>query len=299
MNIVVTGGSGFIGRALTKHLQGRGHEVTVVDRVPSPTPGQRTYVGDLQEDTVVAAVVQPDVDAVIHLAATTSVLKSKENPQGVFDNNVAVTHALLERGRACGVRRFVFASTNAVVGARGEGLIDEDTPLAPLTPYGASKAAAEMLVNAYTASFGMQGANLRLTNVYGVGMESKDSVVARFVRALQQSRPVTIYGTGRQVRDFVYISDVCEAVERVLDSEYSGTVCIGYGKSYSVLELIDLLEQTAGRSTAREFTPPQQGEMPAVRVSVDKAARVLNWRPTTSLEAGLRRVWETFGSVHG
>src|SRR5207237_3198228 len=135
-------------------------------------------------------------------------------PGGTFDTNVAGTHALLEAARAAGVQSLAFASTNAVTGPMEAPAIVETAVLKPLTPYGATKAAGEMLMSAYTASYGVRCVCLRLTNVYGPGMQAKDSIVARLMRAIRLEREFEIYGDGRQVRDYVHVSDVSDAVRR-------------------------------------------------------------------------------------
>ena len=292
MKIVVTGGAGFIGRSVVRYFAERGDEVTAVDRVPyrGELP-VRAILGDLRDSAVVQASLPPGTDAVVHLAALTSVLQSKSDPQAVYDNNVMVTQLLLERARDIQLRHFLLASTNAVAGDHGWHVIDEASALHPLTPYGASKAAAEMLISAYTNSYGLLGTALRLTNAYGVGMELKDSVIPRFVRALATGRPVTVYGDGSQVRDFVYLTDVCRALSLVISREFSGTLSIGSGVSHSVLQLLARLEAIAGRTVQRDHVPPQAGEMPAVRVSIARARAALEWRPEIDLDEGLQGVW--------
>ncbi len=292
MKIVVTGGAGFIGRSVVRYFAERGDEVTAVDRVPYRGGLQvRAILGDLRDNAVVQASLPPGTDAVVHLAALTSVLQSKSDPQAVYDHNVMVTQLLLERARDIQLRYFLFASTNAVAGDHGWDVIDEASELHPLTPYGASKAAAEMLISAYTHSYGVLGTALRFTNVYGVGMELKDSVIPRFVRALTTGRAVTVYGDGSQVRDFVYLADVCRALSLVISREFSGPLSIGSGVSHSVLKLLATLEAIAGRTVQRDHVPPPPGEMPAVRVSIARARAALEWRPEIDLEEGLRRVW--------
>src|ERR1700756_3789270 len=137
--VLVTGGSGFIGRRLVRALLEAGAEVTVADRRALAEPGVRPVTGDLRDPSVAAQAVSPGTDAIFHLAAVTSVLKSLDDPAGTYETNVAATASLLELARTRGVGSFVLASTNAVVGDVGQAVINEQTHLRPLTPYGATK----------------------------------------------------------------------------------------------------------------------------------------------------------------
>ena len=147
--VLVTGGAGFIGRRLVGSLVAAGHEVTVVDRRPFPGDGVGAVTGDIRDDSVLARAVQPGMDAIFHLAAVTSVVDSIDDPAGTYQTNVAATASLLEFARTTGVGTFLLASTNAVVGNAGTETITERSPLRPLSPYGATKAAAEMMLNCY------------------------------------------------------------------------------------------------------------------------------------------------------
>ncbi len=199
--VLVTGGSGFIGRRLVRALLDAGAKVTVVDVVEPTEPDVHAVVGDLRDESVAARAVSQGTDTIFHLAAVTSVLRSIEDPAGTYQTNVHATATLLELARTRGVGSFVLASTNAVVGDVGKNVITELAPLHPLTPYGATKAAGEMLVSCYTAAYGIAGCALRFSNVYGPGMQHKDSFVPRLMRAARDGHGVQVYGDGTQVRD--------------------------------------------------------------------------------------------------
>jgi UDP-glucose 4-epimerase len=210
--VLVTGGSGFIGRRLVRALVRSGAEVTVADLRAFPDEGVRSVVGDLCDPSVVAEAVRPGTEVIIHLAAVTRVLLSIEDPAGTHALNVDATAALLERARITGVGAFVLASTNAVTGDVGRATITEQIPLRPLTPYGATKAAGEMLLGAYAACYGMTGCALRFSNVYGPGMAEKDSFVPRLMRAARDGTGVQVYGDGTQVRDLVHVDDIVAGI---------------------------------------------------------------------------------------
>lgn len=305
--VVVTGGSGFVGRAVVRAFVERGNPVTIVDRVEPPCPKGRgddpegpgsdlvTFLrGDLRDPEVREAAVTEDTAGVVHLAAITSVLRSMDHPQDTYETNVAATQGLLEVARQQGAGRFVLASTNAVVGDIGHGTISEDLPVRPLTPYGATKAAAEMLLSGYAGAYGMSTCALRFTNIYGPGMGHKDSFVPRLMRAALSDSSVEVYGDGAQRRDFVHLSDVVRGILAAWDQHYSGTAIIGAGRSVSVLELIDAVRATTGRSVPSTHVPAKQGEMPAVIVDAGRAQRELGFTPVTPLKEGLRTVWEDF-----
>ena len=183
--VLVTGGSGFIGRQFVAALSADGAQVRVVDLQPHPDPAVDIVQGDIADGGVIAAAFDGGIDAIVHLAAVTSVLRSVEQPEETYRTNVAGTHRMLEGARAAGVKALVFASTNAVTGPMEAPAITERATLRPLTPYGATKAAGEMLMSAYTASYGVRCTCLRLTNVYGPGMQAKDSIVARLMRGIR------------------------------------------------------------------------------------------------------------------
>ena len=293
--VLVTGGAGFIGATVVRRLLERGVGVTVADRRPSAEPGTRSVTGDLRRPEMVDRALAHPVSAVVHLAAETSVLASMSSPVEVYETNVALTLSLLERCRLSGVGTFVLVSTNAVVGDVGEALIDEESTLRPLTPYGATKAAAEMLLSAYSASYGIAGSAVRLTNVYGPGMQQKDSLVARLMRAWLAKGSVSIYGDGNQLRDYLYVDDAVQGILLAMDTGLVGPLTVGSGISTSVNDLHNLLCDVTGVDLALPHDAARPGEMPAVRVRIDRARR-LGFTPHTSLRSGLAVTWESFSS---
>jgi UDP-glucose 4-epimerase len=295
--ILVTGGSGFIGRHVVASLIEAGARVRVVDLQPHADPSVDLVQGDMADPDVLDAALHGGIDAIVHLAAVTSVLRSMEHPETTFRTNVHATNALLEAGRAAGATALVFASTNAVTGPMRAPSIDENATLNPLTPYGATKAAAEMLMSAYTASYGLRCAILRLTNVYGPGMQAKDSIVARLMRAIRLGTTFEIYGDGRQVRDYVHAADVTAAVHLGLTrDDWAGPTVIGAGRSLSVLEVVETVREVTGADLDVTNGPARAGEMPAVIVDPSRA-RAAGWTPRFSFEDGLVGVWEEWSAI--
>jgi UDP-glucose 4-epimerase len=292
--VLVTGAAGFIGRALVAALRQRGVPVTAVDREP-PDPswdeGVHVVTGELADQEVCISAFETRPTAVVHLAALTSVLRSVDAPMQTFAQNVTITQVLLELSRGSGVDRFILASTNAVVGNVGTSTITADLPLRPLTPYGATKAACEMLLSAYSGSYGLATAALRFTNVYGPGMSHKDSFVPRMMKAAVKDEGVRIYGDGKQRRDLVYIDDVVAGILLALDKGYDGRAIIGSGRSVSVLEMVEAVRAVTGRPVPAEHVEAPAGEMPAVVVDITND---LGYEPTVSLNDGLARTWQYF-----
>jgi UDP-glucose 4-epimerase len=295
--VLVTGGSGFIGRHVVAELTDAGARVRVIDLNPHPDPDVDVVIGDIADPEALSRALDGGADSIVHLAAVTSVLKSVQEPERTFQTNVVGTNAVLAAGRDAGVSSLAFASTNAVTGPMTAPKISEAAVLNPLTPYGSTKAAGEMLMSAYTASYGVRCACIRLTNVYGPGMQAKDSIVARLMRAIRLEQTFEIYGDGRQVRDYVHAADVTAAVALGLtDDSWSGPIVIGSGRSLSVLEVIDAVHRATGAELDVRHGPARAGEMPAVIVDNGRA-RAAGWTPRFSFEEGLVGVWEEWSRL--
>ncbi len=295
--VLVTGGAGFIGRRVVRALMQSGADVTVADKQSFPDGvvdgGVRTVVGDLRDPGVATRALSHGTDAVVHLAALTSVLRSVEDPAGTYEINVAVTASLLELARKHQVETFLFASTNAVVGNVGRAVITEQTPLRPLTPYGATKAAAEMLLSCYAAAYGIKGCALRFSNVYGPGMAAKDSFVPRLMRAARSGTGVDVYGDGSQLRDLVHVDDIVHGLLTAWRVGHSGPLILASGKSDSVNDIVEAARKVTGEPIPARHVPPKPGEMPAVLVDIS-AARALGYQAAHTLESGLATVWPEF-----
>jgi UDP-glucose 4-epimerase len=296
--VLVTGGSGFIGRHVVSELTADGAQARVVDLQPHPDPAVDIVIGDIADPAVLAAAFDGGIDSIVHLAAVTSVLKSVEQPELTFSTNVIGTNAVLDAGRKAGVTSLAFTSTNAVTGPMTAPKISEAAVLNPLTPYGSTKAAGEMLMSAYTASYGLRCACIRLTNVYGPGMQAKDSIVARLMRGIRLGTTFEVYGDGTQVRDYVHVVDVVAALRLgLLSDDWAGPTVIGSGTSLSVLEVIDAVRKVSGAEVPFTHGPAKAGEMPAVIVDPSRA-HAAGWSPQfPSLDDGLIGVWDEWSKA--
>src|SRR5215470_2731865 len=280
--VLVTGGAGFIGRRVVRALLAEGHEVSVADLRAFPDPAVRSVVGDLCDPDVPGRAVLPGTGVIIHLAAVTSVLASVQDPVSTHRLNVDATARLLELARENEVGTFLLASTNAVVGAgSGPGeVITERTVLRPLTPYGATKAAAEMLLGSYANCYGITGAALRFSNVYGPGMGEKDSFIPRLMRAARDG-------------DGVHEDDVVQGILAAWRGGHNGPLILGSGTSVSVTDMVTTARRVTGAPIPAEHVPVGNGEMPAVVLDVS-AARALGYQPAFDLETGMATVWPDF-----
>jgi UDP-glucose 4-epimerase len=298
--VLVTGGAGFIGRRVVRALLAEGHEVTVADLRAFPDTTVRSLIGDLCDPGAAARALRPvkggqGPDVIIHLAAVTSVLASVQDPVGTHRLNVDATARLLELARENEVGTFLFASTNAVVGAgSGPGeVITERTVLRPLTPYGATKAAAEMLLGSYVSCYGITGTALRFSNVYGPGMAEKDSFIPRLMRAARDGEGVGVRGDGSMLRDVVHVDDIVQGILVAWQSGHNGPLILGAGTSVSVNDMVATARQVTGAPIPAENVPVGNGEMPAIVLDIS-AAKALGYSPAYDLATGMATVWPEF-----
>lgn len=294
--VLVTGGSGFIGRRVVRALLAQGAAVRVAGQRTFPDDDVETVVGDLRDPSVVERAVRPGTDVIIHLAARTRVLDSIKDPAGTYRTNVEATALLLEQARTNEVATFLLASTNAVAGDVGHATITEDIPLRPLTPYGATKAAAEMLLSSYSACYGIAGCALRFTNVYGPGMADKDGLVPRLMRAARDGHGVEVYGDGTQTRDLVHVDDIVAGIFAARDARATGPVILGAGESVSVNDILDVTRRVTGSELPVTYIPAKSGEMPAAMVDISRA-RSIGYEPEQDLKSGLTTVWPEFAEA--
>ena len=294
--VLVTGGAGFIGRRLVRALAQAGTEVTVLDLLPFQHAGVTSLTGDIRDKAAVADAVQPGMDAIVHLAALTSVVNSIDDPEGTYATNVAGTFNLLEAARTTGVTSFLLASTNAVVGNVGDAVITERSPMRPLSPYGATKAAGEMLLSCYAGVYGMTTCSMRFSNVYGPGMQAKDSFIPRLMRAARESKGVQVRGDGSMMRDVVHVDDIVAGILTAWQAGHTGPVILGSGQSVSVMDMVEAARSVTGAPLPVEHVPVGQGEMPAVLVDVS-VARGLGYAPVHDLKSGLATVWPEFSGT--
>jgi UDP-glucose 4-epimerase len=302
MRLLVTGGAGFVGANLVRRLLAAGHTVRILDDFRT---GRHEYVDDLDVevveggvgDTALVTRVAGDVDAVVHLAAAGSVVDSVADPVANFEANVQGTFSVLNAARAAGVGRLVFSSTGGALIGNAEPPVNERSLPKPISPYGASKLAAEAYCHAFAKSYGMTTVALRFANVYGPYSGHKKGAITVFLRALHEGRPLTIYGDGKASRDFMYVDDICRGIELGLVSDLQpGTVAhLATGVETSVSQLADACRRAAGLPDHPiEFLPPRPGEVDRNFATFDYAREVMGFEPKVSLAEGLANTWDWY-----
>jgi UDP-glucose 4-epimerase len=223
----------------------------------------------------------------VHLAARPGVADSVAHPELDFATNVGGTFNVIDSARRAGLTHVVFASSGAVL-AGATPPLSEDMAPQPMSPYGASKLYGEGITAAADA-FGIVGISLRFANVYGPLCAHKNSVVAAFVRKGLRGRPFVVYGTGGQTRDFLYVEDVCRAVERAIGSKRVGVYHLGTGVETSVVELAEQVASVLDVPLKIERRPPRPADPARNFVSYESARKALRWTPKVALPEGLAR----------
>jgi UDP-glucose 4-epimerase len=301
MRTLVTGGAGFIGSNLVDALVARGDEVAILDDLSS---GRRENVnaaatlheGDIRDGATVRRVVDEiRPEAVFHLAAQIDVRISISDPAYDARTNVEGTVNVLEAARQAGTGRFVFASTGgAIYGEEVEVPTPETGAALPMAGYGQSKFCAEQYLGLYRRLYGMSTIALRFGNVYGPRQDphGEAGVIAIFCERLQRDEPLKVFGDGLQTRDYIYVGDLVEAIVAAGDGDVEGAVNLGTEEETSVLRLIEILGELAGKPGLEpELHPARLGELQRSCLAVGKARDVLGWSAATGIEDGLRRTW--------
>jgi UDP-N-acetylglucosamine/UDP-N-acetyl-alpha-D-glucosaminouronate 4-epimerase len=306
MVTLVTGGGGFIGSNLVDRLLADGHEVRVLDNFSSGQRGNLAHLegelelieGDLRSYERVHHAVR-GCEAVFHQGALPSVPRSVQDPITSNEVNVGGTLNVLLAARDEGVRRVVFASSSSIYGDL-PGLPRVETMMAaPMAPYAVSKLAAEQYCRAATTVYGLETVSLRYFNVFGERQDPHShyaAVIPKFIAAMRDGRPPTIYGTGEQSRDFTHISNV--VVANLLAAEApkaSGAILnVATGERRTLNELVDTINRLLGTDIEPERTAPRPGDVEHSLADIARAKEVLGYEPTTGFEDGLAATIEAF-----
>lgn len=297
--VLVTGGAGFVGSHLVDRLVSEGYAVKVLDDLSSGNlaninghigaEGFEFVQGDIRDSKVVGRCLV-DVDAVVHLAALIDVAASVADPDLTYDVNVTGTFNLLKLARKCKVGKFVFASSTAVYGDAMVLPIREDAVLGPISPYAASKAAGEAFCLAFANCYGLNSVRLRFFNIYGPrsGYSYYSGVITKFLGQVAKGEALTVYGDGEQTRDFVYISDIVEALMLAVKTKEVGEVFnVCTGLPTSVNQLVEVFRAVTKRNLHVKHSSRRAGDILQSWGNPKKAARKLRFEAKVGLKEGL------------
>jgi len=307
--VLVTGAAGFIGSAVCSLLLDRGHAVVGADSVNDAYDPRlkewrlarlcghdrfRFVRADIADaDSVRTIFDQGPFEAVINLAARAGVRQSVEQPAEYLHTNVDGVLRLLEACRERGVRKFVQASTSSVYGDSPMPF-REDAPAArPLSPYAASKRAAEMLAYSYHRLHGLDVSLLRYFTVFGPAGRP-DMSAFRFIRWISEGEPVTLFGDGEQKRDFTFVGDIAEGTVAAMRPLGYEIINLGSDRPVTVNSVIGIIEELTGRSAVVRRQPADPADAPATWAAIARANELLGWTPRTSLQGGLRQTVEWY-----
>jgi nucleoside-diphosphate-sugar epimerase len=299
---LLTGAAGFIGARTAELLLDAGHSVVGVDDVndaydPRVKRHRLAKLGgradfrfhelDIAKRAALSTLGDEHFDAVLNLAARAGVRASVENPWVYVDTNVTGTLNVLEWCRAHGVRKFVLSSTSSVYGGSDATVFREDQETSrPISPYAATKKAAEALCYTYHALYGLDVTVLRYFTVYGPAGRP-DMSVFRFVRRIREGEPITVYGDGSMARDFTYVDDVARGTIAALRPLGFEVVNLGGEHPAQVRELVATVERALGRKAEVRHEPPHPADVLRTAACIDKARRLLDWEPRVSLAQGV------------
>ena len=297
MNVLVTGGAGFIGSHIVDRLVADGHNVAAVDilatgKRANVNPQATLYEIDIRSPALAAAFEAARPEVVFHVAAHASVSESVRDPMHDAEVNVLGTLNVLQQCAAYGVGRVVFSSTGGALYGEPERLpADEEHPVRPLSPYGASKDAAEAYVRTLCSLSGIRYTILRYGNVYGPRQDpfGEAGVVAIFANAMMRGHRPTIFGDGSHERDYVYVDDVAQANVLALAQGADGVYNIGTGEGTTVSQVFDALAGATDYGGSPEHAVERPGDVHRIYLDVRRAERGLGWRATVPLEEGIRR----------
>ena len=299
MRVLVTGGAGFIGSHLTDAFLQRGDTVLAVDDLSRGRGERLDSVVTLHKQNVaatrspIAAIEESRPDLICHLAAQIDVRSSVDAPAEDARVNVVGTVNVLASALSVGARVIFASSGGALYGRDAPIPSPEDVVPLPESPYGIAKFCAEQYLGLYNRLHGTRHVALRLANIYGPRQDpgGDAGVIPIFCGAALADRELTVYGDGTQTRDYVYVGDVVRAFLAAADADRPGIWNIGTGAGTSVLDLVRIIGEIAGRPLEPRLCPPRAGELARSVLDVSRAARELGWRPLTGVAEGIGAVY--------
>ncbi|MEI6970592.1 MAG: GDP-mannose 4,6-dehydratase [bacterium] len=307
MKILVTGGAGFIGSHLVERLLERGDEIVVLDDLNDfydPAIKKRnmatatqhrlfTFVeGDVRDAGVLEQLAGQDrkFDVIVHLAARAGVRPSLVDPILYEQVNCLGTLNILQMAKKRGIKRLVFASSSSVYGHSSTPPFREDTQVtSPMSPYAATKAACELYCSNYHHLYGISCTALRFFTVYGA-RQRPDLAIHKFTGMIDRGEPIPFYGDGGSARDYTYYTDIIDGVTAAVDRDLGFEIInLGESRTTRLSTLVELIEKRLGKRAKLSLQPEQPGDMKVTCADISKAVRLLGYKPTTPIEAGIER----------
>ncbi len=311
MQVMITGGAGFIGFHLASRLLEARHDVSLVDNFNSfydPAIKRqnvrdllsqgpvRLYETDIMDlENLRQAFIETEPEAIVHLAAWAGVRPSLENPVLYSKVNVSGTVHMLELAREFKTERFVFGSSSSVYGGNTKIPFSEDDPVdKPISPYAATKKAGELLCHTYAANYGMNIACLRFFTVYGP-RQRPEMAVHKFAQLMWEGKAIPVFGNGESRRDYTYVDDIVSGIVAALDVNPRFEILnLGESETTSLKQLVAYLEEALGKKALIEPLPRQAGDMEVTYADIQRAREILDYRPTTPIKEGIRKFAEWF-----
>lgn len=302
MKILVTGGAGFIGSHIVDACVEAGHQVVVVDNLATGktnnvNPRAAFHELDIRNPALADLFAAERFDIVSHQAALCDVRASMEDPMTYSAVNIQGGINLLECSRRTGVQKIIFASTGGCVYGNPHYLpADEDHPILPLDPYGASKASFELYLHGYAENYQLRSTVLRYANIYGPRQDpfGEAGVISIFIGKMLRGEQAVINGDGEQTRDFVFVQDVVRANMLAMERGDGEVYNLGWGSGTTVNTIFRELKALTGYAGEEVHGPPRLGEVRHSYLSAEKAGQELGWKPATPLVEGLRQTVEFF-----
>ncbi len=314
MRILVTGGAGFIGSHLCERLVSNGNDIVIIDNFndfydpllkrrnmdhvfSTAEANERAVIlseGDICDfDYVKEIIAQESPDIIIHLAAAAGVRPSLANPFHYEEVNVRGTLNLLEAAKQFSVKYFIYASSSSVYGDSSRVPFSENDPVDnPISPYAATKKAGELICHTYHHLYAINIACLRFFTVYGP-RQRPDLAINKFTRLIDAGMPIPFYGDGKTSRDYTFIDDIIDGVERainwVVDSEKRYSIFnLGESQTVELRRLVEVIESSLGKKAILDMQPIQPGDVPRTCADITKSTSVLGYQPKTTIEKGVR-----------
>ena len=312
MNCLVTGTAGFIGSHLSRRLLKEGFSVIGVDSFTDYYPRwikernlstlkSENNFSFLEEDinSLDLNRLLQNVDCVFHLAAQAGVRASwGQSFSEYIRNNIEATQRLLEESKEQPLHKFIYASSSSVYGYCPELPMSESSPLLPYSPYGVTKLAAENLCYLYSKNYGVPTISLRFFTVYGPG-QRPDMAFHKFFKSTSENKPITVFGTGEQTRDFTYINDIIDAIFACIAHGQTGeTYNLGGGNRKMLKDLLPLFEEICEKKISVKWEEKQKGDVPHTLADIQKAKKDLGFVPRTAIDEGLSEEWRWIKNLY-